>query len=196
MESKELALKTDEELVFLAQSGDAFAEEEILLRYKKTVRACARRFFLTDTVIMEEDVVQEGMMGLFFAIRKFSQAEDGGASFKTFASLCIRRKIIDAVKKSANNRKIPINQYAPIIEWDELATSERSPEEQLIATESRSEFMKKLNKVLSDFEFRVVVTYVEGMSYAEIAEATNKSEKSVDNALQRSRAKLKKLLRN
>lgn len=115
-------------------------------------------------------------------------------SFKNFAYLCISRRIIDAVKASARKKNVPLNNYVSLFqsEW-ELPIA--SPEEEVIRGEDGREFFQKMSKVLSDFEFRVTVMYMDGLSCAEICEATGKDGKSVDNAIQRSKKKLQKILK-
>lgn len=179
---------TDERLVALAQSGDGQATEEILRRYTLAVRGKARGFFLAGGET--EDLIQEGMMGLCRAITDYKADKANG--FKSFAYLCITRRIIDAVKTSARKKNVPLNDYVSISnEWE---TSAFSPEEELINRENRREFMQKMSKTLSDAEFKITVMYMDGMSCAEICEATGKDAKSVDNAIQRSKKKLQKLL--
>lgn len=179
---------TDERLVALAQSGDGQATEEILRRYTLAVRGKARGFFLAGGET--EDLIQEGMMGLCRAITDYKADKANG--FKSFAYLCITRRIIDAVKTSARKKNVPLNDYVSIS--NERETSAFSPEEELINSENRREFMQKMSKTLSDAEFKITVMYMDGMSCAEICEATGKDAKSVDNAIQRSKKKLQKLL--
>ncbi len=177
----------DEVLVERAKKGDKDATEQLLRRYLNTVRARARRFFLVGGET--EDLVQEGMIGLYEAIGDFRP--DGGKSFKNFAYLCVTRHILDAVKGSSRRKNGPLNNSVSL--FDPALTEsagEENPEEFLIDSESRTEFRMKLMKTLSDFEFRVITMYLEGMSYAQICEATGKDFKSVDNALSRSKKKL------
>ena len=179
----------DEELVKKAQRGDIAATEILLRRYMNTVRARARRFFLVGGET--DDLVQEGMIGLYAAIGDFR--EEAGKSFKNFAYLCVTRHILDAVKGSGRRKNGPLNNSVSL--FDPMLSDfaeEGTPEDSLLAGESRSEFRMKLMKELSDFEFRVVTMYLEGMSYAQICEATGKDLKSVDNALARSKKKLQR----
>ena len=179
----------DETLVKRAQAGDKEATELLLRRYMNTVRARARGFFLVGGET--DDLVQEGMIGLYSAIGDFR--EDGGKSFKNFAYLCVTRHILDAVKKSSRRKNGPLNNSVSL--FDPVLSGfagEENPEDFLIDDESRAEFRMKLMKELSDFEFRVVTMYLEGMSYARICEATGKDGKSVDNALSRSKKKLQR----
>ena len=170
--------KTDEELVRLSQEGDKRATEGLLLRHFGLVRGIARSFFLVGGET--EDLIQEGMIGLYSAIEDY---KGKGKSFKNFAYLCVSRRIIDAVKAGARRKNSPLNEGAsPLVEdeWADL----------LILNDDRREFRQKMSGVLSDFEFKVTTMYMDGMSHAEICKATGKSAKSVDNAIQRSKKKL------
>lgn len=183
--------KTDEALVSAAQAGDKQAMEELLLRHSGLVRGCARGFFLVGGET--EDLIQEGMIGLYRAVGDYEKKENG-RTFKNFAYLCVSRRIIDAVKASARKKNVPIGKCVPIVEADQ-ATTEYSPEDMLIMQDDRREFRQKMSRALSDFEFKVTSMYMDGMSCAEICEATGKSEKSVDNAIQRSKRKLQEILK-
>ncbi len=185
--------KSDEALVALAQNGDKQATEELLTRHAGLVRGCARGFFLIGGET--EDLIQEGMIGLYGAIRDYREGETA-SSFKNFAYLCISRRIIDAVKKSAGKKNAPLNDATPIGVWDDKdASNSFNPEDWLILRDDRREFRQKISGVLSDFEFKVTTMYMDGMTCAEICEATGKTAKSVDNALQRSKKKLQEVLR-
>ncbi|MDE5896891.1 MAG: sigma-70 family RNA polymerase sigma factor [Clostridia bacterium] len=179
----------DEALAARAQTGDRPATEEILLRYKDLVRSIARRRAFNYGNGDAEDFVQEGMIGLYAAISAFRP--EAGKSFKNFACTCVERRILDAFR--AAWRKVPFDGEA----FDPDTLSEGgTPEDFLLYAESNSEFYGKLMKSLSDFEFRVVTLYLEGMSYAAIAETTGKDGKSIDNALARAKRKLQKVYRN
>ena len=185
--------KSDEELVTLAQKGDKQAMEELLIRHAGLVRGCARGFFLIGGET--DDLIQEGMIGLYGAIGDYRQDETA-SSFKNFAYLCISRRIIDAVKTSARKKNSPLNDATLIGLGAEKELSEYSnPEDWLILRDDRREFRQKMSGVLSDFEFKVATMYMDGMTCAEICEATGKTAKSVDNALQRSKKKLQEVLR-
>ncbi len=171
----------------MAQNGDASATEQLLRRYAGMVRALARRFFLAGGET--DDLVQEGMIGLVSAVRKYRAEE--GKSFKNFAYLCVRRHILDAVKASARRKNGPLNQSLSLSDPTLGDRAEEgSPEDLILESEEEREFRRRLTKELSDFEFRVVTMYLDGMSYAEICEATGKNGKSVDNALTRAKKKL------
>lgn len=188
----ELKRESDESLVKRAQGGDGTATDELLLRHKSEVRALARRYFLAGGET--EDLVQEGMIGLFFAIDSYNA--DTGVSFKNFFRLLVKRRIYDAVRATSKKSAPP---PANVMLFDPSETDfidgSATPEESLLVTEQNAEFRSKLTKELSDFEFRVVIMYLDGMSYAEICEATGRDTKSVDNALARSKRKLRNLQR-
>ena len=180
--------KTDEELVLLAKEGGQGTVEELFRRHKGLVRSCARRYFLIGGET--EDLIQEGMLGLYQAIESYDAEREGGSSFKNFAYLCISRRILDAVKKAArtNAEMQPLSL--------EVGVAERglSPEELLILSEEQREFRQKMSGELSDFEFKIMTMYMDGMACSEICEATGKPLKSVDNAVQRSKRKLLQMI--
>ena len=186
--------KSDEELVALAQNGDKQAMEELLIRHAGLVRGCARGFFLIGGET--EDLIQEGMIGLYGAIGDY-QPSATASSFKTFAHLCISRRIIDAVKASARKKNSPLNDATSIgvVSVEKEIAANFNPEDLLILRDDRREFRQKISGVLSDFEFKVTTMYMDGRTCVEICEATGKPAKSVDNALQRSKKKLQEVLR-
>ncbi len=181
--------KTDEELVALARCGDKQATEEVLLRYAGLVRGIARGFFLIGGET--EDLIQEGMIGLYHALSEYNE-EHGG--FKKFASLCVSRRIIDAVKASSRKKNVPLKECVSFGDVD-LVALDLSPEDMLILRDDRREFRQIMSGILSDFEFKVTTMYMDGMSCGEICEATGKTAKSVDNAIQRSKRKLQEVLK-
>lgn len=178
---------TDEELINLSRHGDRRAQEEILNKYSNLVHAIAARFFLIGGE--NEDLVQEGMVGLYSAINNF---EGGGANFSSYAYACIRNAVLDAIKKSLGAKNAALNDFVPIVEISE-EISPLSPEDEVIKRENRREFLQKISKILSSTEFKVIVMHLDGMSVAEISTALKKSQKSVSNALARAKAKLEKL---
>ena len=184
----DLSKKKDEELVLLSEEGNEGATEELLRRHSGLVRSCARHYFLVGGET--EDLIQEGMIGLCRAIRNYDGDREGGRSFKNFAYLCISRQILDAVKKASKSivEALPLNVY--------IAESGMIPEDILILSDEQKEFRQKMSKALSDFEFKATTMYMDGMSCAEICEATGKTAKSVDNALQRSKRKLLEIILN
>ena len=194
---------TDEEIVALAQQdGEDAALEYLLNKYKNFVRAKARSYFLSGAD--HEDIVQEGMIGLYKAIRDYR--EDRLSSFRAFAELCVTRQIITAIKTATRQKHIPLNSYVslnrPIFEEDsdrtllDVITEETpsNPEEMLIDREDLSVIEGRIGSLLSDLEKQVLVRYVEGKSYVEISEEMNRHVKSIDNALQRIKRKLQKYL--
>lgn len=184
--------KKDEELVLLSQSGDKQATEELLLRHSGLVRSCARGLFLIGGET--EDLIQEGMIGLYHAIGDYKESE--GSSFKNFAYLCVRRRIVDAVKPALRKKNSQQEERFTYYGNELLRYGGDiiNPEEVLVSYDERREFRQTMVRVLSDFEFKVLTMYVEGMTCAEICEATGKSGKSVDNAIQRSKRKLQEVL--
>lgn len=181
--------RADEELVSLFRDGEKGAGEELLVRYKNTVLSVARRFFLVggDT----EDLVQEGMCGLYSAIISF----DGESGFNNYAYACIKNRICDAVKKSSNKKNSALNRFLPFFEDNEgMAVSEFSPEEALIDSETVSEFFEIMNRFLSPMEYRAICMYIEGSPIAEISVALNRTYKQTDNALMRAKHKLRRVL--
>jgi len=183
--------KKDEELVKLSQNGDKQAMDELLRRHSGLVRGYARGFFLPGGET--EDLIQEGMIGLYHAITDYRERADG-RSFKNFAYLCVSRKIIDAVKTSASKKNGPLNSSVPMPNLEDWMAAELSPEDLLILSDERREFKQKMSRVLTDLEFKITTMYMDGMRCAEICEITGKSPKSVENAIQRSKIKLQKLL--
>lgn len=184
--TKRFSKMTDEALVLLAQAGDQSAIEELFRRHSGLVRSCARRYFLIGGET--EDLIQEGMIGLYRAIGSYDGKREGCSSFKNFAYLCISRQILDAVKKAS---KMGAEGHSLN---GGMAETGLSPEELLILSDEQKEFRQKMSRVLSDFEFKVMTMYMDGMTCAEICEATGKSPKSVDNALQRSKRKLLQMI--
>jgi len=193
----------DEEIVRVAQQdGDGAALEYLLNKYKNFVRTKARSYFLIGAD--HEDIVQEGMIGLYKAIRDFR--EDRLSSFRAFAELCITRQIITAIKTATRQKHIPLNSYIslnrPIYEEDSDRTlldvitedAPSNPEEMLIDREDLSVIEGRIGSMLSDLEKQVLIRYIEGKSYVEISEEMNRHVKSVDNALQRIKRKLQKFL--
>lgn len=183
--------KTDEDLVARYQNGDRQALDELMLRHSGLVRSCARGFFLVGGET--EDLIQEGMIGLYHAIQDYKKSEDS-SSFKNFAYLCVSRRIIDAVRSATNKKNASAQYFLSALPYETVGSG-LSPEDMLILSDERKEFRQKMSKTLSDFEFKVTTMYVEGMSSREICDATGKTAKSVDNALQRSKRKLQQLLK-
>ena len=193
---------TDEEIVDLARVGDKLAEEFLIQKYKNVVRARSRSYFLIGAD--KEDIIQEGMIGLFKAIRDFRTGRQ--SSFRAFAELCITRQIITAVKTATRQKHIPLNTYVslnkPIYDeesdrtlLDVIASARISdPEELVISQEAFTAIEGKMGEVLSAFERQVLLVYLEGKTYQEIATLLGRQVKSVDNALQRVKRKLEDYL--
>ena len=193
---------TDEQVVILAQETDGPALEYLLNKYKNFVRTKARSYFLIGAD--HEDIVQEGMIGLYKAIRDYKA--ERLSSFRAFAELCVTRQIITAIKTATRQKHIPLNSYIslnkPIYEEDsdrtllDVITEEgmSNPEEMIIDREDLSVIEGKIGQMLSDLENDVLVRYMEGKSYVEIAEEMHRHVKSIDNALQRIKRKLLKYL--
>ncbi|MGR4022222.1 RNA polymerase sporulation sigma factor SigH, partial [Bacillus sp. ZZQ-131] len=170
--------------------------------YKNFVRAKSRSYFLVGAD--REDIVQEGMIGLFKAIRDYK--EDKLSSFKAFAELCITRQIITAIKTATRQKHIPLNSYVsldkPIYDEESDRTlldviSEAKvtdPEEMIISQEEYTDIESKISELLSDLERKVLSLYLDGRSYQEISEQLNRHVKSIDNALQRVKRKLERYM--
>lgn len=194
--------KTDEDVVELVREGDGEALEYLINRYKNFVRAKARSYFLIGAD--REDIVQEGMIGLYKAIRDFKG--DKLASFKAFAELCITRQIITAIKTATRQKHIPLNSYVsldkPIYDEDSdrtlldviCGTRVSDPEELIINQEEFIGLEDKMSEILSDLERKVLMLYLDGRSYQEIAVDLDRHVKSIDNALQRVKRKLERYL--
>ena len=193
---------TDEQVVVLAQETDGPALEYLLNKYKNFVRTKARSYFLIGAD--HEDIVQEGMIGLYKSIRDYKA--ERLSSFRAFAELCVTRQIITAIKTATRQKHIPLNSYIslnkPIYEEDsdrtllDVITEEgmSNPEEMIIDREDLSVIEGKIGQMLSDLEKDVLVRYMEGKSYVEIADEMHRHVKSIDNALQRIKRKLLKYL--
>lgn len=193
---------TDEQIVEIARDGDIDAQEFLINKYKNYVRAKARTYFLLGGD--KEDLIQEGMIGMYKAIRDFRS--DKLSSFRAFAELCITRQIITAIKTATRQKHIPLNSYVslnkPIYDEDsdrtllDVITGNKvtDPEELIISREEFSEIEEKMGELLSSLEWQVLMYYLEGKSYQEIAEDLGRHVKSIDNALQRVKRKLEKYL--
>jgi len=192
----------DEEIIKEAKAGDDAALEYLINKYKKFVRAKARTYFLIGAD--REDIIQEGMIGLYKAIRDFRG--DKLSSFRAFAELCITRQIITAIKTATRQKHIPLNSYIslnkPIFDEESDRTlldiineeNVSDPEEVMISREEFAGIELKMNEILSNLEWEVLSQYLQGRSYQEIAQELNRHVKSIDNALQRVKRKLEKHL--
>ena len=192
----------DEAIVDLYRDGDLAAQEYLIVKYKNFVRSKARSYFLIGAD--KEDIIQEGMIGLYKAIRDYRN--DKQASFRAFADLCITRQIITAIKTATRQKHIPLNSYVSLNKpiYDE--ESDRTlldvisgihiadPEEIVINQEQIDDIEVKMGEILSSLEMEVLTYYLEGKSYQEIAEELGRHVKSIDNALQRVKRKLERYL--
>ncbi|HWI48645.1 MAG TPA: RNA polymerase sporulation sigma factor SigH [Rummeliibacillus sp.] len=193
---------TDEQLVELARNGDTEALDFLINKYKPFVRLKVKSYFLIGAD--KEDIVQEGMIGLYKAIRDFKG--DKLASFKAFAELCIKRQIITAIKTATRQKHIPLNSYVsldkPVFEEESTKTlmdmltgaTIDDPEKLMIHREEFNHLEEKIGEVLSDLERQVLALYLEGCSYQEISARLDRHVKSIDNALQRIKRKLERHL--
>lgn len=192
----------DEDIVEEAKTGNPYAMEYLISKYKNFVKGKARTYFLVGAD--KEDIIQEGMIGLFKAARDYNREKL--SSFKAFAELCITRQIITAIKTATRQKHIPLNSYIslnkPIYDEDCDRTlldviSEakiEDPEELVINSEELCLMENKILELLSDLEWKVLMAYLDGKSYQEIAKELHRHEKSIDNALQRVKRKLERYL--
>ena len=190
----------DEVLVEMVREGDSAALEYLINKYKNFVRAKSRSYFLIGAD--HEDIIQEGMIGLYKAIRDFK--EDKLSSFKAFAELCITRQIITAIKTATRQKHIPLNSYVSLDKplYDEesdrtlldviCGTRVTDPEELIINQEEFDDIEVKMGEILSELERKVLMLYLDGRSYQEISGDLNRHVKSIDNALQRVKRKLER----
>lgn len=193
---------SDEEIVLKAKGGNKLVQEKIINKYEQFVRNKAKSYFLIGAD--KEDIYQEGMIGLYKAIRDFNPEKL--TSFKGFAELCITRQIITAIKTATRQKHIPLNTYVslnkPMYEEESDRTlldvieglTVSDPEELIIGREEVNHIEKEISKVLSELELEVLMSYLDGKTYQEIACDLDRQAKSIDNALQRVKKKLEKCL--
>ncbi|MCD8390552.1 MAG: RNA polymerase sporulation sigma factor SigH [Firmicutes bacterium] len=192
---------TDEELVTLYQSGERAALDKIIARYKNVVNATASRYFIPGAE--KDDIIQEGLIGLYKAANDFSPSK--GLYFKPYAAACVKNNIITAIKTAARKKNSPLNSYISLTkstydDGDEsllniMALGEiQNPESIVIDRENVDGIEYTINRALSKFELEVLLEYLSGRSYREIASALNRDVKAVDNAIQRIKKKLTVLL--
>ncbi len=194
----------DEEVAIEAKNGDKRAQEYLINKYENFVKAKAKSYFLIGAD--KEDIYQEGMIGLYKAIRDFKPQKL--ASFKAFSEICITRQIITAIKTATRQKHIPLNTYVslnkPIYDEEsdrtllDVITSVKvaDPEELIISREELVNIESEIGQVLSSLEMEVLMSYLEGKSYQEIACDLDRRAKSIDNALQRVKRKLEKCFEN
>ena len=198
---------TDEDLIKLAQNEDKTALDILIGRYKETVNMKVSKYYINGAE--KEDLVQEGLIGLFKAVKSYSGDKDN--SFKSFANMCIERQLITAIKGSNRQKHIPLNSYVSLnnptyeneegdIENPRIDILDFNTVEDPLDTITKNEYMKNVEKTidksLSSFEKQVLNKYIEGQSYVQIAESLNSPVKSVDNAIQRIRKKTAKNIEN
>lgn len=193
----------DDDIIVMIHNGDEIAQEYILNKYKGLVKIKSRTYFIIGAD--KEDIIQEGMIGLYKAIRDYKN--DKSSNFYSFAELCITRQIITAIKAATRQKHIPLNSslslnksvYDENTEYTyiELLSSNKllNPEEFLIGQEDKNYIENHIIAVLSELECRVLSLYLQGNSYNEIAKIIKKDEKSIDNALQRVKKKVEKILK-
>ena len=192
---------TDEEIVALAQNNDDDALTYLLDKYKNFVRSKARSYFLIGAD--HEDIVQEGMIGLFKAIRDYKPTRL--SSFRAFAELCVKRQIITAIKTATRQKHFPLNSYVSLNKplYDEesdrtlldvIEGRVTNPEDLFISQEELERIQNEISTTLSPLEQQVLAAFLNGKSYQEIAGMLDRHVKSIDNALQRVKRKLTKML--
>jgi RNA polymerase sigma-H factor len=193
--------KSDEEMVIEAKEGNVRAQEYLINKYRNFVKAKAKSYFLIGAD--KEDIYQEGMIGLYKAIRDYKADV---SSFKAFAELCVTRQIITAIKTATRQKHIPLNTYIslnkPIYDEESDRTlldvisgvKVTDPEQLVISKEEVMNIEKEISEILSDLEMEVLMSYLDGKSYQEIACDLDRHSKSIDNALQRVKRKLEKCL--
>ena len=194
--SKDYNNLLDEEVALLAKNGDRDATDFLLKKFTPYVKNISRRFFLLGGDA--EDVVQEGMIGLFKAINTFNNK----SGFRSYVFLCVKNEIISAIRRSNSNKNQPLNKYVSLTAYtdsdiDKSAISmgrEESPETIVINLENSEEFKSKVEDSLSKLENKVMDLYLDGFSYLEIGEKTGKTAKSIDNTMQRIRKKISNII--
>lgn len=189
---------TDEQLVQQAQAGNLEASEYLIRKYKELVRRRAQLYFIMGAD--GDDVIQEGMIGLFKAIKSYSSEKE--AAFHTFAELCVNRQIITAIKQASRRKHSPLNTSISLnkplseenaedtLEETLRAGSSSEPEAQLMLKDVVEAIITNEGKIFSPFEMQVWNEYLQGRDYKEIAKALGKSSKAVDNAIQRTKKKI------
>lgn len=183
----------DEELVERIRAGETSCMDTLIERYKRQVRNQARTLYLIGGD--SDDLIQEGMLGLFKAIRDYRPEKE--VSFEAFAKLCISRQLYSAVQAAGRQKHVPLNTYVELsdqLDAQDDGPQGKSPEELLIDRENMEKLKEEIWQLLSPMEKKILRSYLDGESYTETASRLNKSPKSVDNALQRIRRKLKKFL--
>lgn len=189
----DFAACTDEELVEAYRGGRVDAVDALMARYKVVVRRISRARFLIGGD--EEDLIQEGMIGLYKAVRDYKC--DRNASFHTFAEVCINRQMMKAIESSRSQKNVPLNNFVSLSveEWDEQTEpAKNSPETLMIEKEMETEILERIRTALSPLEKKVLSLYLDGLDYREIAARLGRPPKSIDNALQRIRRKTARVI--
>ena len=195
---QDYSVYTDEELICRLRDGEETIMDYIMKKYKNLVRKNAQNMYILGAE--EQDLIQEGMIGLFKAVRDFKTEKE--VSFFAFAEICITRQLYSALEASNRKKHIPLNTYVSFsnqtdyesVLLEQMITQQTiSPEQMMIEQEGIKEFFEKLDKKLSPMERKVLYLYLEGHSYTQIAEILSKPAKAIDNTLQRIRAKVKLL---
>lgn len=202
--AKDYGLFSDEELIDRLRDGEDGVTDYIMNKYKNLVRSKAKSMYILGADA--EDLIQEGMIGLFRAVRDFDCGRD--ASFFTFAELCVSRQMYKAIQASKRQKHAPLNSYISLYANSEggeesdgnlaetlSSTTDLNPEEIVIDRESAAELELLIGQQLSAFENQVFDLYLTGMTYTQIAKVLGKEEKATDNALQRVKAKVKKVIK-
>lgn len=191
-------MRTDEELVLLAQKGDTDAELEVFSHYRNLLRKVCRSYFLIGGD--SDDLMQEGMIGLYKAIKSYSK--DKNVNFAAYAGLCVKRQIQTAIKKANSQKNLILSTAIPLTTQDKfddedddspeiiIPSSEQSADDKMIYEETLYETTELIKQKLSKMELQVLVKYLNGYSYKEISAQTGLTEKSIDNALSRIKKKL------
>lgn len=194
----------DEQLIDMLRQGETSVMEYIMDKYKNLVRKKAKSMYILGGD--KDDLIQEGMIGLFKAVRDYDSGRD--ASFLTFADLCISRQMYTAVSAAGRQKHIPLNSYVSLyaeedghmgeensaILFASLSNLKENPENMFLDKERVAYLEERIEKELSDFEKQVLDLYMTGMSYSQIAKVLGRDEKSTDNALSRLKSKIKKML--
>ena len=184
---------TDEELIARLRAGEREITDYLIDKYKSLVRTRARALYLVGGD--HEDLIQEGMLGLFKAVRDYQPGKE--ASFATFAGLCIDRQMYSAVASSQRQKHQPLNSFVslsePVSEQELRLVDEETPEEIMISRENVIGMHERIKERLSKFEYQVLELYLKGYDYTQIAEKLGKQPKAIDNALQRIRSKVREV---
>ena len=196
--------RTDEALIEELRAGDSRIADFLLNKYKNLVRSKARVMFLVGGD--SDDLIQEGMIGLYKAIRDYTPRRADAMSFAGFAELCVTRQLYTAVQASLRKKHLPLNSYVPLFGTDEdgegasagkeafASPENKNPEELVLARENLDALTREISQCLSAYERDVLSMYLDGMDYTQMAADLGKTPKSVDNALQRIKKKLKSRL--